>query len=311
MKKDNVKEIPLDFITGKFNSVDLYIPEMEELGGVTNELNRVKKIVAEANNNAVKEKAEKELKKVKARWIALQVKINSAWYYTYVAPIEQQLGTKKFMELIQQHCSVYESSPNAPAPIYNKPYEEDPSQWERHPYFKKNESEISDKEFFKIIRGNPVFLGFPFAQQKIRRWRKEMRDKDKGRADNARDNLMDIGKSLAFKGWDKTRSYETVVTSRHFDTYNKLKTSGISKFRSEANKILKLKELFGAKIIDSINGDKALKPIDICTNRELADFITAKYFQLSPETVRTYLKRVTPITYGNGLQAFILKKPRK
>jgi len=182
-------------------------------------------------------------------------------------------------------------------------YHINPSMWDKHPLFKSSDYEVSDNTFFNLLKNEPIFLGFHFAQQKIRRWQEELHDSDK--AYKAQENLKKIGSILSFKGWDKPRTSETWIALERHKILNKLNVKRISKLRSIANKKMILRELFPehVDIIDSLDSIPT-------TNIKLANLLTAKIFGLKPKVIEAYLKRVKRIDYGGKFPAYILKNPR-
>lgn len=150
-------------------------------------------------------------------------------------------------------------------------------------WLKKSESEVSDDKFFELIKRDPIFLAFPFAQEKILRWQREMYDRNDVKA-YAKTCLKKIGTTLAF--WERRGVPKVFVATTRINVDQILKSKKILNCRNEGHKRLMLKELFGKEIIDGIDTHSA-------TYGGLANEITAKMFNLSPGTVASYYKNCT------------------
>ena len=293
----------IDVQTMKFAVVDLYIPEMDMMEEVAENLERAKKRVSIAKSRTEKKQANIEFQEAQKKYLEIRLPIIKAWYKIYLDPI-LKLAPKESLEILQQLFPVYQAPPGAPNPTY-KTYEEDVSQWVRHPYFKKGDDDIDDKEFLKLIRANPVFLGFPFAQKKIRRWQMEMRDQDKEKALSARDKLTDIGTHLAFKNYDKKRTHATVVAQKRDEILEKIRSARISQIRHDIPRKIRLKELFGQNLIDQLSDSIPGSAV------KLANVITAKRFNLaSGDVIKKYCLEVVKVAYGGKTPAYILKTPK-
>jgi hypothetical protein len=160
-----------------------------------------------------------------------------------------------------------------------------------------DESSVSDKEFFEYIRKRPSLLAATFAQQKIVRWRNAIRE-NKDNDGTARDNLLKIGNVLAFfTGHERPRTnYALIYVWRHH-VYELIKGKRILNRNNPTTTKPELKEIFGQRIIDSID-------VLPRTYSELADCITAQNFGLTPNTVKKYCKKVEQIDFGTDLLGF-------
>lgn len=150
---------------------------------------------------------------------------------------------------------------------------------------KTPESEISDGLFFELITADSSYLGYPFAQEKIERWKEEAASNDSRKIGKvARENLIRIGYSLAIKAHSKrvqsTANYADIAARFHD---NLSKVDGISKCRQEANKRVRLREVFG----DAMAGMDKVPNTDI----EVAYLVTAKQTGKKLSTVKTYVKK--------------------
>lgn len=161
-----------------------------------------------------------------------------------------------------------------------------------------HESSVSDEDFFNHIKESPVLLASYFAQEKIKRWRKEIYDNDKDKAWNAQNNLQRIGDELAFKGHNRPKTRYAHVACEREKIYAIIKGSNITEY---SKRVAALKKAFGEEIINAIEEGEGIPT----TYSDLADSITAQYFGLKPTTVKQYRKRVKQIDLSEDLPAFI------
>jgi hypothetical protein len=182
----------------------------------------------------------------------------------------------------------------------------------------KKDAEVPDDVFFDMLKagGHPI-LNLPFAQQKMARWAKEKYNVDGGVAWKAQYNLKEIGACLAFKG-HKGGVDERFVAIYRDEIVSLLNTHGIGELRSVGHAKLKLKEIFG-KILQKDKRltkdmiDRQLK--DITENigaffnneTELANHITANFFDITLATLKNYIKRVERFDKDSP-PAYIFKK---
>lgn len=173
---------------------------------------------------------------------------------------------------------------------------------DREEYIKKVKeypaSKISDDDFFELIKLEPRLLWSRFAFEKIMRWREEMHDKNKDKAYEAQENLKKIGTSLAFKGHNRGLRIVEAVALERDKVYLAIKELGISRKRSDGMKKIELRKIFDG--IDSLENIPA-------TDKELANLITSRMFNLTPETVKKYCKMCKKV---EGYSAVVLKNPK-
>jgi hypothetical protein len=169
----------------------------------------------------------------------------------------------------------------------------------------RGDSDVTDEDFFEMIKEDAEYLSHRFAIEKIKRWQREaLHDSNK----KAQDNLLHIGETLAKIRSRRPRLSETQIVAKRYEVQKILKNAKISKIRSEGERSIRLKELFGDTPIDIIKKNPK-KTLDRCTNEDLGDLITAALCGVSPSTVETYRKKkVRRITSGAATPAFILKK---
>jgi hypothetical protein len=162
------------------------------------------------------------------------------------------------------------------------------------------ESKVPDEEFFAFLAEDPIFLKARFTGEKVWRWQEELYGQNKLKADKAQDNLRKIGTTLALKKLERPQIDHMV-----FHAYqHAIKTvKGISALRSNANKLLKIREMFS---------DEAAERLGVIpkTDRGLAIKLTAQFFGLSDSTVETYLKRKNFIKMTLGNTEAVVLKPK-
>ena len=138
----------------------------------------------------------------------------------------------------------------------------------------------TDKLVFRLIGDSHIFLSAPFVLEKITKWQRDVDRPDKDISFDAQNNLKKIGTTLARK--TKTIPWAVILLKQR--VYKKLKEAKVLNLRSEGNKLRKLKELFGDKTIEQIEGIHT-------TYDEWANAITAVLFKYTEGTVARYCKR--------------------
>jgi hypothetical protein len=143
---------------------------------------------------------------------------------------------------------------------------------------------VNDDELFELIKEDPSYLCDNFAQKKITQWQNDVNSGNKDKALDAQEKLRRISQMLARKNQRESLRFMFVCVEKRHEVFQKLKEHSIRKKRSDANKRLILKELFGANIIDSIPDIQ--KP-----DAELADIITANLVNTSGPMIEKYRKK--------------------
>ena len=164
------------------------------------------------------------------------------------------------------------------------------------------DAKVPDEELFNFLKESPIFLKARFTIEKVKRWQKEMYDKDTVKAFKAQDNLRKIGSTLALKRVERNRN-EHIVYAVYSDVIKKV--NGISRHKSHANRRLNLRKIYGGQVVDRL-GD-----IFPSTDRKLAIRLTAQHLELTESTVETYIKRKKYEEISLGpIKAIVLKEKK-
>lgn len=163
--------------------------------------------------------------------------------------------------------------------------------WQNNPINNDIPAEIPDDILFHLLKIHPAYLQAPFTLIKVKKWQKDLTSNDSSKAFKAQYNLKKIGTSLALKS--KSPRWPNVSVEKAY-IYRQLKTAKILKYRSVAERRIRLKKLFGKQLIDNM--------IDTPhTYDQLANAVTAKQLGLTPQTVEKYCKN------SKGYCAFMKK----
>ena len=164
------------------------------------------------------------------------------------------------------------------------------------------EEEVPDAAFLDLVEYDYRFLFTPLGYAKLERWKAELRNADRKVSDEAVRKLREIGRRFAYKPKVKTLPHiKSFVALQRQINYEILRTEGVLKLLNRKNRVLRLRELFGKKIVEPIESE-----LRYATQyHELADLITAAELGLSQEVVRTYSTKATQI---KNEPAYINKK---
>lgn len=155
--------------------------------------------------------------------------------------------------------------------------------------------EITDEEYFLILKVMPDFLQSSIAIERIRLWQKELNSSNNGKSSSAEEKLKRIGSTLALKKRRKTLAIEKREDFIDFrqNALSKIKEAGIAKCRNNVTMKTKLKELFNPALIDRVF-KKYLQDYPqgyIPKNVMLANMITAEFFHYTILTVERYIEK--------------------
>lgn len=142
--------------------------------------------------------------------------------------------------------------------------------------------EKTDDLFFRLIKATPNNFTEPFVLEKINKWQRDLEGADKDMVFRAQCNLKKIGTTLALRKRTYAKCFDVALMKNRI--YKKLKEAKVLELKYEPSRRLKLKKLFGDKIIDSI------AVVHPCYG-ELADEITAKLSGFTKKTVERYCKK--------------------
>ena len=166
---------------------------------------------------------------------------------------------------------------------------------------RKDEKEISDDQFFRFLSEACEIIGTSFSILKIYRWQREMRGEDSRKAEKARNNLTKIGTTLAFKGWEKESIPSSAIKANRDKLYKIIKGEKLLKDSLDDYKKEILIKLVKAKMTDPrwVSVVEELNESEIPSSPgQIADLITAKYFNLTPGTVKQKCKEAEYIGKG-------------
>lgn len=149
--------------------------------------------------------------------------------------------------------------------------------------------EITDEEYFLILKCWPDFLQSSVAIERIQLWQKELNSSNNNKSFIAGKKLKRIGITLALKKRRKNFANEKkeVLIEYRQNALSKIKEAGIAKCRNNVTMKTKLKELFNPALIDRLPSETNLPK----NNVMLANMITAEFFHYTILTVERYIQK--------------------
>lgn len=150
----------------------------------------------------------------------------------------------------------------------------------------KSGADVSDKEYFRLLEENSLYLFSRFSQEKINKWREGLRSTDEDTFGRSQDKLKKIGESLGKIGSRREENYiEIVLTGDAIE--KEIRENGIDKAPlKERHRYLK--EHY------NIEADNSIK-----TAGQMANAVISKtYNNLSIATVSDYRKKRKRIISG-------------